>query len=119
NDRRPGRGVIEHQGRGTEKDAHRNRGGAPWTGADCTRPGGGLNDRGLGPGVKFDLEAVRVDRDQVEVGRDGGERALGDRQENLAALDERSGTGGHDPERGGAAYSVRPGGRESGLPDSE
>jgi type IV pilus assembly protein PilM len=43
-----------------------------------------------------DRQAVHRYADQVESGGHGGERTLGDREENLAALDERSGTGRDD-----------------------
>src|SRR5712692_691176 len=96
NDSGSGCGLFEHQGRRAQEDTRWNRSGTPRPGADRARHRGRLHDRRLGYGFERHRQAVHRHSDQVEGGGHGGERTLGDREENLPALDERSGTGRED-----------------------
>src|SRR5579864_9767302 len=99
-----GCGLLEHQGRGAEAQGPGYRGSASRARAAGSRYRGRLDDRGLGHGVERDLEAVHRSRDQGQERGDGRERPLGHREEDLAAFDERPGTGRDDPEGSGATH---------------
>ena len=108
-DCRSGCGLLQHQGGRAEKEGRADRSGAPGAGAAGLRHRRGLDDRGLGHGIERDLKAVHRQPDQDQSGGHGGKRTLGDREKDLAALDERPGTGGDHREGSRAAHSLRSG----------